>query len=422
MIKKILYIIFILLLFLLMYWLNKDPPMKYQWRPTYETLDKQPFGAYAFDKILSDSWKDKYYHNYFSISDISSKTAASLDKNNKTVLHPDYNLLIITNNLWLDTVETKYLLNYIKYGSNVIIAAENMSSVFKDTLNFYITNPVFQNILDFNIRMEQEKVNFYSPDSTLNQLIIPKRLIKNGFIVYNKDYVRKEKWYEKYSFYDSLYRISTSIDEKRTFSMRYAIGKGNLILISNPLIFTNYGILNDSINPYIWKHLAYLKGKPLMRTEYYMTGSQGGKSQSIFRVILREKAFRWAFYITLTGILIFMIFTAKRKQKIIPVINPPANKMLDFVRSIAGLYLLKNDNADILLKKQIYWGEELKRKYGIDIINEEHNIDFFKRVGAKTRQPYQEIHRLFLELDAIDETTIVTDEYMLLMIMRMNEL
>jgi hypothetical protein len=117
-----------------------------------------------------------------------------------------------------------------------------------------------------------------------------------------------------------------------------------------------------------------------------------------------------------------MIFTAKRKQKIIPVIKPPANKMLAFVRSIAGLYLLKNNNADLILKKQIYWGEELKRKYGIDIVNEQHDYEFYNRAASKTRQPVEDIRRLFIDLSLIDESSFVSDDDMMRLVAKMNEI
>ena len=432
--KKVIYITFILLLFFLMYWLNKDAIIQYEWQPTYDTNDKEPFGAYAFDKILNDSWKDKYIHNYFSFSDILSKTASYYDKDRGNVVFPDYNLLIIANRIFLDSIETKFLLKYVENGSSIILASDNIFGPLKDTLNFYLSTPTYPNILDFYNRKdnEKEKVVIFTSDSIQHQIFLPKLLVNNNFYMYPEEYVRVFREEEvhksiesqkkaKFLYFDSIYRISSKSEEK-TLSMRYKIGKGNLILISNPLIFTNYGILNDSINPYIWKHLSYLEGKPLMRTEFYEKGSQGGKSYSEFRVILSNRAFRWAFYTTLIGILILMIFTAKRKQKIIPVIKPPVNKMLDFVRSIAGMYLLKNNNADIVLKKRIYWGEEFKQKYGIDIVNEPHNVDFYKRVAAKTQYPYQEIRRLFLELDAIDETTLIGDDYMMLLIARMNEL
>jgi len=416
--KRILYIVFILLLFLPMYWLNKDAPIQYQWNPTYKTNDKEPFGAYAFDKILADSWKENYIHNYYSLYDLASVTEIypndeAADEYLDTVeINPEYNLLIIANKLDLDSTETKFLLKYVEKGGSVILAANYIYGLLGDSLNISINRPFFQSISDLSIKQKEEKVRFCAPDSMKTDFNFPKPLATNYFEI--NDTVN-------YSYYDSLYRIST-ISGDKTISLRYTIGDGNLILVANPLIFTNYGMLSDSINPYIWKHLAYLKGKPLIRTEYYETGSQGGKSQSEFRVILRERAFKWAYYTILAGILIFMIFTAKRKQKIIPVILPPANKMLAFVRSIAGLYLLKNNNADLILKKQIYWGEELKRKYGIDIVNEQHDYDFYKRVAAKTRRPVDEIRRLFIDLGVIDETTYVPDEEMMRLVAEMNEI
>jgi hypothetical protein len=409
-----------------MYWLNKDAPIQYQWQPTFDTNDRQPFGAYAFDKILRDSWTKHYYHNYYSFYDLASvateypenDTDDDCDTNNDAAtIQPDHNVLVIANRLRLSDDETIFLLKYVEKGGSVILAASDIDGLLGDTLNVLISSRIYPDVFDLSIKPEEEKVGFYVPENEQLSLTLPKWLVNNYFKTFEEDAANRNNS----TYFDSIYRISTVSDGK-TISLRYAIGEGNLILISNPLIFTNYGILNDSINPYIWKHLAYLTGKPLIRTEFYETGSQGGKSRSEFRVLLSYRAFRWAFYTTLISLLVFMIFTARRRQKIIPVIHPPANKMLAFVRSIAGLYLLKNNNADLLLKKQVYWAEELKRKYGIDIVNEKHDHGFYTRVAAKTRRPVAEIRRLLIDLEAIDGTTPVTDDQMLRLIAKMNEL
>ena len=408
-----------------MYWLNKDAPIQFRWEPTFDTNDKEPFGAYAFDKILNDSWTEEYYHNYYSFYDIAVEMAEypeddaemNYDENDyenyDTVeIQPEYNLLVIANYLDFDSIETKILLEYIEKGGSVILATNSISGKLKDTLNISINRSFDPDIFDLSVKQKEEEVLFCARDPEQIPLILPQPLVKNYLEIPDT---------ANYAYFDFLYRISVASNDK-TISIRYAIGEGSLIIVSNPLIFTNYGILNDSINPYIRKHLAYLEGKPLMRTEFYEKGSQGGKSQSEFRVILREKAFNRAYYTLLAGILIFMVFTAKRKQKIIPIIKPPANKMLEFVRSIAGLYLLKSNNADLIMKKQIYWGEELKRKYGIDIVNEQHNYDFYKRVAVKTRRPFDEICRLFLDLEAIDEAIFVPDNEMMRLVAKMNEI
>ena len=441
--KQLIYTVFIVLLFAGMYWLNKDVSLTtYQWEPTFETNDRQPFGAYAFDKILSDSWKSHYLHNYYSfydIADLSSEEEDALpetefdlsqDTDEETseeafvpeetisspkIAYADYNVLIMTNYLRLDSIETEILLKYVEKGGSVILATNSIPAILSDTLNISITYRLNWNRLDLSTEQPMEKIRLCAPDSGQTVFTFPQPLTKNYFKT-------SDTLKSAHSYFDSLFILSETLDKKPT-GLRYQIGEGNLILFSNPLLFTNYGILNDSIQPYILRCLAYLNNKPLIRTEYYQVGSQGGKSQSELRVILSEKPLKGALYTTLIAILIFMIFTARRKQKVIPVIKPPVNKMRAFVRSIAGLYLQKNGNADIILKKQIYWGEKLKRKYGIDIVNERHDYDFYKQVAAKTRQPFDEIRRLFLDLGAIDETTTsVSDEEMMQLLTKMNEI
>jgi hypothetical protein len=421
--NNIIYIVFIILLFLLMYWTNKETPVKYSWEPTFNTKDKQPFGSSAFDKILTASWENGYEHNYLSLEDLyyylyDATVLDTLDMDEDfdydSFSYPiNHNLLIVANSLIMEERDVEMLLEYIENGGSALLAAEYFPEKLCDTLNIFSTS--FNFIQDYlpNINQSEpvSKIHFCTPDS--DTFFFPRKLIFNYFETYDT--------IKPIAYLDSTYIISENYQHK-IISLRYHIGNGNLILINNPLVFTNYGILNDSINAYIRRHLAYLKDRPLIRTEYYEAGSQGEKDQSGFRVILNEKPLKWALYIMLTGIFILMFFTAKRKQKSIPILKPPVNKILDFVRSIAGLYLQKNNNADIILKKQIYWGEELKRKYGIDIINEIHDYDFYLRVASKTRQPVDEIRRLFLSLGAIDENTSVSDEEMMKLITKMHEI
>jgi hypothetical protein len=205
-------------------------------------------------------------------------------------------------------------------------------------------------------------------------------------------------------------------------SVLYRIGDGNLILSCTPLIYTNYGVLRDTSSTYIQSHLAYLKNRPLMRTEYYQVGSQSEYSQSEFRFLLSEPPLKWAFYIVWVCVLIFMVFTARRKQKTIPVIHPPANKMISFVRAIAGLYFQRNNNADLVLKKQVYWADNLKRKYGINVMNENWDTALYKRVASKTGAPFDEVRSLFINLSSIDKDLAVSDEDMMQLITIMNNI
>lgn len=67
--------------------------------------------------------------------------------------------------------------------------------------------------------------------------------------------------------------------------------------------------------------------------------------QSPFRYLLAHQPLRWALYLTMITIILFMIFTAKRRQRAIPVIQEPANKSLEFTELIGTLYFQKKESC-----------------------------------------------------------------------------
>ena len=398
--KRILYIVCIICLFLLLYWNNKEIPNQFIWNPTYSINDKQPFGAYVLDELLKASWKNDYTHTYEKISDLVEDE--SFD---------DKNLLIITESFRTTENDIEELLNYVKRGGNALIVARYFSQDLCSQLNFHIGYDFLTDISEnFRINEKHNTFRFYFPNNQSKTYEVPVP-ISSGYF---------ECSFKNEAYKDSSYIVAER-DTGKIVTLRYKMRKGNLILSCNPQIFTNYGVLNDSCNMIIWNTLAYLQDKPLVRTEYYHAGSNPGESQSPFRYLLSKRPLKWAFYITLIAIGSFMIFTAKRKQKIIPVVKPPPNKMLEFIRSIAALYIRKNNNADIILKKYIYWADSLKNNYGIDIINEKHDSDFFERFASKTGKTVEYTTILFRHLDAINENTNVSDSQMIELINKMQE-
>ena len=394
--RTILFFAVLGILFGIMYWINQNEPIRFIWNPTYDQNDKQPYGAYALDEILKASWKEEYVHSYKSIFSLYEE---------ETLF--DHNLFIVCNEFTPKDSDWKYFLEYIYQGGNVLIATDHFDYDLEDTLQFTTSTRISNFSLPLNLSLKQKTASIFFEKNSISG--IPLSLLRTSF-----DFPAE---------YDTIpgYKKFTlaSDDEHHPILLRYPIGKGNLIVSCTPLLFTNYAILNDSIHPFIRQTLAYLQDKPLIRTEYYEKGDSGGHSGSIFRYLLSQPSLRWAYYIVLATILLMMFFTAKRKQNPIPVTHPPPNQMLDFVRSISSLYLMKNNNADIVLKKYVYWGDALRRNQGIDVINDEHTPDFIRQFAVKTGMTEYEAMQLFWELDNIRENTRVSDEKMMYLITKM---
>ena len=399
---KWLYGIGLALLFAALYWLNSLQPVKYVWEPTYDTDDKQPCGAYVFDKLLHASWEKGYSHCYKSITDLQEE--GILDGKN---------ILIVTKYFNPAEREIEILQEYIRDGGKAFVAAEFYGKEWKEKFTgFYSTYRLeaLKFLTQFDANPIYDTLRFCTPALNQEYYKMPDALCMGYFKCDTSKMIK-----------DTIFAVAKAKDEE-VIMLRCQMGKGSLLLSCNPLMYTNYGVLCDTANVFIWNTLSGLQDKPLIRTEYYHLGSNAKKNQSPLRYLHSNPPLKWALNITVLTILIFMLFTAKRKQKTIPIVKPPQNKMLDFVRSVAGLYIRKNNNADIILKKQIYWADSLKRNYGIDIINESRDNEFFARLSGKTGKPAEELSLLFRYLDKINENTYVPDNQMMEIITQINSI
>ena len=398
--KYILFIGIIVLIFFLMYLSNKNTPPKFQWKPTYSAKDKQPYGSFVFDKIMEASWENDYSCFYESISDLYDYDEESEEKA----------ILVICDFFDIPEYEIDVFFEYILSGGTVFAAAEHFGRALSDSLGLTMGYD-FYSTVNFPFEQEKKAVFFHNAISRDSISGIPRAMLTNYF---------GEK---RFKMSDSLtfeaYSVAVN-NNNQDIIRRYSIGEGELYLCHTPLLFTNYSILNDSTSLFIKHALAPLKDKPLIRIEYYgKERAFNAEKMSPFRYILNQPSLKWAYYIVVICVILFMIFTAKRKQQIIPVVKPPKNKILDFVRSISMLYLKRNSNADIIMKKYIYWSDKIRRKYGIDVVNEEHDKHFVKRFSTKTGMPEEEARWLFLELDGIREHTFVSDKEMMDLITKM---
>ena len=84
------------------------------------------------------------------------------------------------------------------------------------------------------------------------------------------------------------------------------------------------------------------------------------------RYVLKQPALRWAWYLALISLLIFMLFNAKRKQRIIKIITPLTNTTVDFTKTIGNLYFETKDHNNIVDKKITYFLERIRRVYYLD--------------------------------------------------------
>ena len=179
---------------------------------------------------------------------------------------------------------------------------------------------------------------------------------------------------------------------KNVVSAMYKFGDGEVHIVTNPLLFTNYGALDKDISKFLSFQLSQISDCHIYRLEKTVKyGEPEENKVSPLYYMLGQRPLRWAVYVLLAAALLFMAFTAKRRQRVIPPDTRPVNRNLQFVEMLGQLYFQSHDNRDMLTKKYTYFKEELRRRLMIDIGNEEEIRDNVRKLSQTTGLPEEEM-------------------------------
>jgi hypothetical protein len=142
-------------------------------------------------------------------------------------------------------------------------------------------------------------------------------------------------------------------------------GKGRFLLHLEPAAFTNYFLLTKDYHQYAEYVLSHI---PKDNWFIWSLDKQTAKvaSDSPLRFINSQPALKWAWWLLLLGVLLFVLFNVRRNQRIIPVVPPVVNTSTDFVKTIGNLYFLEGDIRNLMDKKIIYLLERIRSEYQIN--------------------------------------------------------
>jgi hypothetical protein len=170
-------------------------------------------------------------------------------------------------------------------------------------------------------------------------------------------------------------------------------GEGQIFLHAFPYIFTNYHMLYQDNHKYVSAALGAIPGKRIWLWDQFYNVVHQRKAGSPLVAFNQYLSFRWAYWISVVGIVIFILFTAKRRQRIIPLIKPKRNLTLAFVRTIGDLYFQRGDHADLIEKKLDLLRAYLHKTYRIDVVD--FTPDDATHLALRSGLPTDDIHQCF---------------------------
>ena len=412
--KSYKYILFVVALTLVCFVLGQRMPRKFTWEATFASADRQPFGCYVFDSLMSQTLRGGYRAGRRTFSQIAAD--ASLR---------GCNVLVVSDNLDMKRRDFRAMDSLLRAGSKVMLVCSGTNNLQTDSMlardyGFYVrmesgfTPSAVQRQMAYSDgslydtvqwrrgdrRFEPRAYRMYS--QMVSGVVVTDRarrdsVVYRPLVAMNTEYdypdvqspyfptmmrrieakARKEGKQEElveYGYYlydDSWYgrKAGEGVRSDVNLAATRRVGRGELIVVALPYVFTNYGALDANVSPLLMRLMTQIAGRPVLRTTSYMkTSADYDAESSPLRYIFSSPALRLAWRLAALLLLLFCVCKARRRQRVIPVVPPPVNHSLEFARLVGTLYWQRGDNADLVRKKFRMFAERVRRSVGADII------------------------------------------------------
>ena len=322
------------------------------WTETYRHDSNQPYGTQLIHELLKDQAGDD---RFFVVED---SLIGSLTKWEGSPA----NYVFIGPGIWLDSLEEDHLLEFAAQGNTLFLALNGLPT------------GLLSRLLSTDLDSLELDRYFYNLDSTASVTLTYDQwhdtqlqlacYDQTGVLEYNWAYWGFEllALLEADSFYVETLGILG--DESINF-IRIPHGRGTILLHSIPLAFTNFFVKESAGLDYADKVMGYLNEGPIYWDHYSdyesvfrrtwgrrpprTTRSISGEGP--LQYILSQPPLAWAWYVGLSCALLYLLFRAKRRQRIIPVLEPNTNTSMEFIATIGQLYFQQSSHRKLAIQK-----------------------------------------------------------------------
>lgn len=406
--RRIIFIVGILAVLIVLMALLWRTPQRHNWLETYKESSKHPFGTQVIFGLLQSYFRGE------PTNVIEEKLSEELP------LKPDQksNYIFIGEGLYMDSMDVEVLLDYVDMGNTAFISSRTIPY----DLMFYLYYEECENLYwdDYYSSIDSTKLlNLIHPglsrDTSFNFT----------FVFRNKPREYRWQYIDSSYFCDQEYgfvKLGLMNDTLVNFA-RIKYGEGAFYLHTTPVVFSNIQLLEKDALDYADRVFSHLEEGPIYWDKYSkvseatarrMNNSPFGPSErrlsneTPLQYILSQPPLAGAWYTLLAATVLYLFFRAKRKQRIIPVMDQNANTSLEFVKTIGRLYFLQNNHRQLSLQKMKLFKAFVRGKYQITL-KEKEDEQLIDRLAHKSEVPEEVIKNILAMYRNIDSSSFVSE-------------
>lgn len=359
---------------------NKEEQSTDMSKASFSSKDKKAGGAYAAFKLLPQLFSKN------SVQVVTKPFAKTFEKESELKFRNNAYILV-TNKMFTTDKDITAMLDYVSRGNELFIASNTIDPLLEKELGFVT--------VESNTQQHQPKAVAQQYEDATVPLDTSYRYngMFSGSYFTIKDTLNIDVLGYNYKHKPNFVRITYN-------------EKGHLYILLNPYTFSNYFVLHQQNVAALETQLSYLSndaGNVYWDDFYNGQNSAQSGDFSEWQVLMRYPSMRWALWLAVILVLLYVLFESKRRQRIIP--DKPAfnNTSLEFVDAIGQLYYQQHNNYNLAHKMIIHLLEFIRSRYYIN--TNALNDEFIVALSRKSMIPETEIRSLLqmihqIQLDA----------------------
>ena len=340
-------------------------PKPIHWFVTLKTDDHSPFGSFILNERATDLF-DNWTVSYTTISQFKR----------------DENLLIMAERAEIQHADFARLNELLDEGSEIFIAAGEFGQLMEDSLGFS-TDYGFRFFGASLLESAEQQITIGAQSYKF-----PVEMMTNHFILENS----------------SIWDIIAST-ENGPIAIGREIGDGKIVLVSNPLLFTNFGLLYNENHEVAEKLLGNISQEPLHYTMFYQFGRP--EASTPLRYLLSQKALKWSVYLAMLAIVVYLCIDSWRKQRSIPIVLPPTNSSIEYAQTLGGLFQREGNHYKTALKLINHFFGEIRERFWLE---PEFSEKFYYQLAGKSGVDNDHVIQTFRFIEQVRKTPALSEE------------
>ncbi len=348
----------------------------YTWEPSFEEVSTDPLGSQAFT-----AWLRTQVNVTDQITDARlSESLGDVDTSRA--------IIIITERFDPDAGSRLALERYLRKGGSVLIS----SNVLSDSMERFLevrsrSSYVTENIHDVS-NPDRELPEL---PSSFNSPLLPRRAF-----TWSGDTIGS---YDDPAVYGPWEPLVTGYNDVMLLGKR-SIGRGEIYLAPNPGLFTNYAVLYDSLWYYTALMVEHFPRRPLVLDHHYKP--KKSTQQGLLFTVSQYPALRFSYTTVLVTAVVFVLLGMRRRQRAIPIIDPPINTSIEYARTVAQMFEVGNMNANVAERMADQLARIVRRRTGIRLGVDPPNVE---HISQALGVPQDEITALLHDVESIRNGT-----------------